>query len=57
MTELHDEFLYKLNQIHWDFKNADTGYFTHSFHSYPAKFIPQIPKTLIQILVGEITGK
>jgi DNA modification methylase len=45
----------KLKKIDWDFRNADTGYLTHSLHPYPAKFIPQIPNALIQELssVGE----
>lgn len=32
----------------WDFKDAETGYLTHALHPYPAKFIPQIPRALIQ---------
>jgi len=45
----------KLCKLDWDFADADTGYLTHSIHPYPAKFIPQIPNTLIQELssVGE----
>lgn len=34
----------------WDFRDADTSYLTHALHPYPAKFIPQIPRTLIQEL-------
>lgn len=29
-------------------KNIDTNYLTHNFHSYPAKFIPQIPRGAIE---------
>ena len=36
--------------LDWDFKDADTGYLTHSLHPYPAKFIPQIPRYLIRAL-------
>ena len=45
----------RLKQIEWDFASAKTGYLTHKIHPYPAKFIPQIPNTLIQELssVGE----
>jgi DNA modification methylase len=45
----------KLKVIDWDFRDAETGYLTHSLHPYPAKFIPQIPNALIQELssVGE----
>ncbi|MDD9797538.1 MAG: DNA methyltransferase, partial [Alphaproteobacteria bacterium] len=35
----------------WSFsdkKRADTGYLTHDFHRYPAKFIPQIAGRLIE---------
>jgi site-specific DNA-methyltransferase (cytosine-N4-specific) len=31
----------------FDFKNETTQYLTHKYHSYPARFIPQIPKTVI----------
>ncbi|MFX1251303.1 MAG: DNA methyltransferase [Promethearchaeota archaeon] len=36
-------------KIDWDFVDADTTYSTHSFHSYPAKFIPNIPHHLIKL--------
>lgn len=44
--------------IDWDFAAADTSGFTHSFHPYPAKFIPQISKTLIDFLTspGDTVG-
>lgn len=47
---------HKLEELDWDFVDAQTSYLTHSIHPYPAKFIPQIPNTLIQELssVGEI---
>lgn len=35
--------------IDWNFTTADTGDFTHGFHPYPAKFIPQISRTLIDL--------
>jgi site-specific DNA-methyltransferase (cytosine-N4-specific) len=38
-----------LDLIDWDFKNFQTQYLTHHFHSYPARFIPQIPKTFIRL--------
>lgn len=40
----------RLQAIEWDFATAKTGYLTHNLHSYPAKFIPQIPKALIEEL-------
>lgn len=40
----------RLATLDWDFVEANTSYLTHSIHPYPAKFIPQIPNTLIQAL-------
>jgi len=40
----------KLSALDWDFHGAKTQYLTHSLHPYPAKYIPQIPNTLIQEL-------
>lgn len=45
-----DPALARLEAIDWDFATAKTGYLTHNLHPYPAKFIPQIPNTLIQEL-------
>jgi len=42
-----------LDSIGWDFKNFQTQYLTHHFHSYPARFIPQIPKTFIRLFTKE----
>jgi hypothetical protein len=32
----------------WDFRDANTKEYTHSFHIYPAMMIPQIARELIQ---------
>ena len=40
----------RLTTSQWEFTSADTGYLTHNIHPYPAKFIPQIPNTLIREL-------
>lgn len=32
----------------WDFVNANTKYYTHGIHTYPAMMIPQIARRLIQ---------
>ncbi len=40
----------RLMEIPWDFPNSNTGYLTHNLHPYPAKFIPQIPSSLIEEL-------
>lgn len=42
-----------LDKIDWDFKDFQTQYLTHKFHSYPARFIPQIPKTFIKLFTKE----
>jgi DNA modification methylase len=34
----------------WSFTHDDTRYLTHDLHPFPAKFIPQIPATLIEAL-------
>ena len=33
--------------------NGDTNYLTHNFHTYPAKYIPQIPRSIIRALSNE----
>ena len=40
----------------WSFSEADTRFMGHDLHPYPAKFIPQIPGSLISLLSekGEI---
>jgi len=45
-----DPRLAKLREFDWSFSGAKTSYLTHGIHPYPAKFIPQIPNTLIQEL-------
>lgn len=44
------EIVKKLRAVDWSFTDADTGYFSHDIHPYPAKFIPQLPRTLIKHL-------
>lgn len=39
-----------LNKIDWDFPNSNTNGNINSIHPYPAKFISEIPKTLIEII-------
>lgn len=40
----------RLRAIDWSFANEKTIYLSHDLHPYPAKFIPQIPGTLISEL-------
>lgn len=42
--------LVSLKKIDWEFQDANTRYFSHNIHPYPAKFIPQIPAALIRLL-------
>lgn len=48
----------RLREIDWDFFNAKSVYLTHGLHPYPAKFIPQIPRILIEELstAGDTVG-
>jgi DNA modification methylase len=41
------------DKIDWDFNNFNTQYLTHRFHSYPARFIPQIPYSFIKLFTNE----
>ena len=41
----------KFKQIKFDLDSyKNKGYLTHNFHSFPAKFVPQIPQILINTL-------
>ena len=42
-----------LQHLNFDFVDSKTAYLTHGLHPYPAKFIPQIPDTLITELSRE----
>ena len=43
----------RLHHVDFDFTDSKTSYLTHGLHPYPAKFIPQIPATLIRELSKE----
>ncbi|MDI6787163.1 MAG: DNA methyltransferase [Planctomycetota bacterium] len=43
----------RLKGIDWNFGTCKTNNVTHDFHSYPAKFIPQIPYNLIKLFSFE----
>jgi len=49
----HSEAYDILDKIEWDFKDFNTQYLTHKFHSYPARFIPHIPLTFIRLFTKE----
>jgi hypothetical protein len=40
----------RLDAVSWDFADARTNGGPHGIHPYPAKFIPQLPRTLIDLL-------
>jgi len=42
-----------LDNIDWNFKTAKTQYLSHTFHQYPARFIPQIPSAFIKLFTQE----
>lgn len=46
---MSDDIAEKLNAVAWDFADAKTGEGSHGIHPYPAKFIPQIPRTLFKL--------
>jgi len=37
----------------WDFKSYQTKTYSHGFHTYPAMFIPQVARKLIQVFSSE----
>lgn len=39
----------KLRSVCWDFRDSETRNSLHSIHPYPAKFIPEIPRSLIAL--------
>lgn len=42
----------RLKKVDWSFTDDDTRFLGHDLHPYPAKFIPQIPGTLVSLLSG-----
>ena len=38
-----------LNSVDWNFSNARSGQGVHAIHPYPARFIPEIPRQLIEL--------
>ena len=53
-----EEFYYKPKDLkewyyEWDFKNFNPNIYSHGFHQYPAKFIPQLARKLLRIFTNE----
>lgn len=42
--------LNQFRKIDWAYTSAETSYLSHNIHPYPAKYIPQIPNRVIQML-------
>ncbi len=52
LVKNQNDLLSELNKINWDFKDSETNTSTNAIHPYPAKYIPQIPKVIIQTLTN-----
>jgi len=53
-----DDLYYKPRDVsdwfnEWDFKNFNPNIYSHGFHQYPAKFIPQLARKLLRIFTDE----
>lgn len=53
-----DENYYSTDDIkkwysEWDFKNYDPNIYSHGFHQYPAKFIPQLARKILRVFTDE----
>jgi DNA modification methylase len=53
-----DDLYYKPKDVkewyyEWDFKEYNPNIFSHGFHQYPAKFIPQLARKLLRIFTDE----
>ena len=51
-TTTHLQFVESLLQTDLDFKSADGQYASHNYHSFPAKFPPQLPAKFIRALTS-----
>jgi len=45
-----DDISANLQHVSWDFRESQTGADLHSIHPYPARFIPEIPRALINAI-------
>ena len=58
-TSLSDGLHMALDQFHsmdWTFEKAKTNVGLHSIHPYPARFVPHIPRHLIQLFQPVVNG-
>lgn len=45
-----DEVIHIFNTLDWSFSEDNTTYLSHDIHPYPAKFAPQLPAQIINLL-------
>lgn len=45
----------RITQVNWDFRGEDTRALTHCLHDYPARMIPQIASTLLELFGSSAT--
>lgn len=50
MHKLGKDVKERLLEINWDFSTSNATKDIHSIHPYPAKFIPEIPRNLLDVL-------
>ena len=58
-TSLSEKLRSALDQFHstdWTFEKAKTNIGLHSIHPYPARFVPHIPRYLIQLFQPVVNG-
>jgi len=58
LYENEDEYYYKPKDskewyYEWDFKEYNPNIYSHGFHQYPAKFIPQLVRKLLRVFTNE----
>ena len=56
LTEKLQRALAQFHSIDWTFEKAKTNVGLHSIHPYPARFIPHIPRHLIQLFQPVVNG-
>ena len=50
MSRIDLEKIQQLSELDWELVSANTEYYTHSYHPYSSKYVPQIPNRIIYSL-------
>ena len=50
---MDESLLQQIESIDWECEREDTRYLTHAFHPYSSKYIPQIPRYLVDMLTAK----